>query len=207
MKRWDSILLRVFLSGLPLVIILGIFSYFYGMDIFKGPQGLVKLLYNCAGLVFAIWMLLAIYLCVRLLLSSSFRNTVLAKLTFIRERDEREVMLTGKATKTTFLTSLAILIFLFCLSCFQVSIYRVPPAKAVDGKTGRITLGVGFKLLESSKPADADKTLQKTDIFTYTGLPVTSTAVILLLIIWQIISYNYSMQRLIKNEHKVTYPA
>jgi hypothetical protein len=203
MKRWDSILLKAFLYGLPLVIILSIFSYFYGLEILNRVPDKIKLLYNFAGLVLALWMLLSIYLSVRLMVSSSFRNKVLAKITFIRESDEREVMLTGKAIKTTFLTSLAILIFLFCFSCFQVSIYRVPPAKAVDGKTGRISLGVGFTLLESSKQAHADKTLQKTDIFTYTGLPLSSTAVILLLIIWQIISYNYAMQRLIKNEQRV----
>jgi len=183
---------------------LGIFSYFYGLGIFNQATGKVKFLYNFVGLIFALWMLLSIYLCVRLMVSGSLRNKVLAKLTFIRERDEREVMLTGKATKTTFLTSLAILIFLFCLSCFQVSIYRLPPAKAVDGKTGIVSLGFGFNLLESSKQANANKTLKERDIFTYTGLPVSSTAVILLLIIWQIISYNCSMQRLVKNEHKVT---
>lgn len=203
MKRLDSILLKVLLYGLPLVIILAIFSYCYGLGIFNQATGNVKLLYNFAGLIFALWMMLSIYLSVRLMVSGSFRNKVLAKLTFIREGDEREVILTGKATKTTFLTSLAVLIFLFCLSCFQVSVYRVPPEKAVDGKTGMVSLGFGFHLLESSKQAPPDEKMQKTDKFSYTGLPVSSTTVILMLIIWQIICFNYSMQQLIKNEHKV----
>jgi hypothetical protein len=202
MSRLDSILLKVFLCGLPLVIILAVFTYFYSLGTINQNAGNVKLIYNFAGLVFALWMLLSIYLSVRLMFSGSFRNKVLARLTFIRESDEREVMLTGKATKTTFLTSLAILIFLFCLSCFQISIYRVPPEKAVDGKTGVVTLGFGFNLLAGSKPAPPDEALQKTDILSYTGLPVSSTAVILLIIIWQIISYNYSIQRLIRNGHR-----
>jgi hypothetical protein len=198
MKRIDSIILKVFLYGLPIVIILSIFSYVYNLESLNRATGNVKILYNFAGLIFALWMMISIYLCVRLMFSGSFRNKVLTRLTFIREGDEREVMLTGKATKTAFLTSLAILIFLFCLSCFQVSIYRVPPERAVNGKTGMISLGVGFSLLESSQKAKPDEGIQKTDIFTYTGLPVSSTAVILMLIIWQIVSYNYSMQRLIK---------
>jgi hypothetical protein len=49
-----------------------------------------------------------------------------------------------KRLDTAFLTSLAFLILLFCLSCFQVSIYRLPPEKAVDGKTGIVSLGLGF---------------------------------------------------------------
>ncbi len=202
MKRLDSIFLKVFLYGLPLVIILAIFSYRYGLGRFQGLAGNFKLLYNFSGLVFAIWMLLSIYLSVRLMVSGSFRNLVLARLTFIRERDEREVMLTGRATRKTFLTSLAVLIFLFFLSCFQVSIYRLPPEKAVDGKTGIISLGFGFNLLEYSHKVLPQETLQKTDIFSYAGLPVSSTAVILLLIIWQITSYNFSMQRLMRNEQR-----
>jgi amino acid transporter len=196
MKKLDSILLKIFLYGLPVVTVCAIFSYSYSPEFIKPATGYAKLLYNLAGLVLALWMMLSLFLSVRLLVSGSFRDKVLAKLTFIRERDEREVILTGKATKTTFLTSLAILIFLFFLSCFHVSIYRVSPEKAVDGKTGAISLGLGFSLLESSKQAKPDDATQKKDLFSYTGLPISSTTVILALIIWQIISYNCSMRRL-----------
>jgi len=198
MKRLDSLLLKVFFYGLPVVIILAVFAYLHGLKGIGHDAGPVKMLYNFSGLIFALWMTLSIYLCVRLMVSGSFRNKVLARLTFIRERDEREVILTGKATKTAFMTSLAILIFLFCLSCFQVSIYRVPPEKAVNGKTGFISLGFGFSLLESPTKSQADQAVQKKDIFSYTGLPVSNSTVILALIIWQIVSYNYSMRRLIK---------
>jgi hypothetical protein len=143
-------------------------------------------------------MMVSLYLSVRLMVSGPFRDQVIAKLTFIRERDEREALLTGKATRTTFLTSIAILILLFCLSCFQLSIYRVPPERAVDGKTGIVSLGVGFSLLERPKQVRPEDTIQKKDIFSYTGLPVSSTTVILMLIVWQIVSYNYWMRRLIK---------
>jgi len=198
MKRLDSILLKVFLYGLPPVIVCAIFSYSHSPEFVNPPTGYLKLLYNFAGFILAFWMMLSLYLSVRLMVSGSFRDKVLAKVTFLRERDEREVILTGKATKTTFLTSLAILIFLFFLSAFHVSIYRVPPEKAVDGKTGAVSLGVGFSLLENPKHAKPNDTTLKKDIFSYTGLPISSTAVILVLIIWQIISYNYSMRRLTK---------
>jgi hypothetical protein len=151
-----------------------------------------------AGLVFALWMALSLYLSARLMISGPFRDQVIARLTFIRERDEREAILTGKAARTTFLTSLAILIFLFCLSCFQVSIYRLPPERAVDGKTGIVSLGLGFNLLEHSKQDRPREIIEKKNIFSYTGLPVSSTTVILMLIVWQIISYNYLMRRLTK---------
>ena len=198
MKKVDSMLLKAFLYGLPAVIVLAGFSYSYSLGIINHAASYLKLLYNFSGLVLAAWMTLAIYLSVRLIVSGAFRDKVLAKLTFIRERDEREVVLTGKAARTTFLTSLAILIFFFCLSCFQISIYRVSPQEAIDGKTGMVSLGFGFNLLESSPKDKTDHTIRKQDIFSYTGLPVSNATIILVLIIWQIISYNYSMWRLTK---------
>jgi hypothetical protein len=198
MKRFDSLLLKIFLYGLPAVVVLAAFSYFYSTGIVSHVYVHFRLLNLLAGLVIAGWMTLCLYLSVRLMVSGPFRDRVMAKLTFIRERDEREAILTGKATRTTFLTSLAILIFLFCLSCFQVSIYRGPKERAIDGKTGFVSLGLGFSLLEHSKQDRANDKIEKKDMFSYTGLPVSSTAVILLLIIWQILCYNYSMRRLTK---------
>jgi hypothetical protein len=198
MKRFDSLLLKIFLYGLPAVVVLAAFSYFYSTGIVSHVYVYFRLLNLLAGLVIAGWMTLCLYLSVRLMVSGPFRDRVMAKLTFIRERDEREAILTGKATRTTFLTSLAILIFLFCLSCFQVSIYRVPKERAIDGKTGFVSLGLGFSLLEHSKQDRANDKIEKKDMFSYTGLPVSSTAVTLLLIIWQILCYNYSMRRLTK---------
>jgi len=198
MKRLDSLVLKVFLYGLPAVIVFAAFSYCYSSGVVNHAYIYFRLLNSLAGLVIAVWMTLSLYLSVRLMVSEPFRDQVIARLTFMRERDEREALLTGKATRTTFLTSLAILIFLFCLSCFQVSIYRVPPERAVDGKTGIISLGLGFNLLENTKQDSPKNIAEKKDIFSYTGLPVSSTTVILILIGWQIIAYNYSMRRLTK---------
>lgn len=197
MNRADSVLTKVFLYGLPLIAIFGVFSYSYHTGIIDHSAGAAQFFNKIAGLLYAIWMTLSIFLSIRLMASGPFRDQVLSRLTFIRERDEREVMLTGKATKTTFLTTLAILMFLFCLSCFQVSIYRVPPEMAVDGKTGFVTLGLTCNLLENSRQAGAHKEeFLKQDIFTYSGLPISSTAIILGLFIWQICSYNITMRRL-----------
>ncbi|MDD5021997.1 MAG: hypothetical protein PHR82_07740 [Endomicrobiaceae bacterium] len=184
MNKSDYILGKVFMLGVPLIILMAVMGNF------------CKNNFIC-GFLFALWILLAIYLSIRLIISESFRETVLVKLTFIKERDEREVLLTGKATKTVFLTSLAILLLLFCLSCFQISIYRTSPEKAINGKTGVVSLGFNFSLLPvSSAPID-NSVIQK-NIFSYTQLPISATAIILIMILWQIVFYNYSMRKLLK---------
>lgn len=198
MKRFDLILLKIFLYGLPVVIVLAVFGYCYSQGIVDRANGIVSLMNSVTGLLFAAWMAITLYLSFRLTISESLRDQVIAKITFMRERDEREAILTGKATKTTFLITLAILILLFSLSCIQVSIYRVPQDQAVDGKTGMISLGLGFNLFEHEKQDQASKEIQRENIFLYKGLPVSSEAILLMLIVLQIISYNYSMRRLMK---------
>lgn len=198
MKNFDSVLLRIFLYGLPIIVILAIFSYSYDYETIDSASNYIKLIYNFAGIMFASWMLFSIYLGIRLMFCEIFREKVLTRLTFIKERDEREIMLTGKAAKTTMLTTLAILIFLFCLSCFQVSVYSIPPEKAIDGKTRIVSLDLKFELLKSLPKNPSQETIQKQAILDYTGLPISSSAVILGLIMWQIIAYNYSMRRLMK---------
>lgn len=198
MKKLDFMLLKIFLYGLPLFILLAVFAYCYGNGTVDHGIGCSRFLNNVAGFVIVAWMALTFYLSLRLMVSGQLRNRVIAKITFMRERDEREALLTGKATKATFLTSLAILIFLFWLTCFQISIYRVPPDQAIDGKTGRVSLGIGFSLLESAKQEQPTDTTQKNYLFDYRGLPLSSPTIILLMILWQIGYYNYSMRRLLK---------
>lgn len=118
------IILRTFLYGLPVLAGIAVFNHFYG----------VRALYNMSGFLFAIWMVLSVYLGIRLVVSGDFRDRVLVRLTFIRERDEREVLLTGKATKTALMTSMAVLILLFCLSCFQVSFLNCLQIRPSTGK-------------------------------------------------------------------------
>jgi len=195
MKRLDRILLKVFLLGLPVLAGVALFNYAFDTGL---AAGRLKMVYNAGGFLFAAWMLLSVYLSLRLIVSGTLRDRVLARLTFMRERDEREALLTGKATKSTLLTSLAILIFLFCLSCFQVSFFKLPPEKALNGKTRGFSLGLAFSLSRDFETKRADATLRQYDVFSYSGLPVSSSAIILFLIAWQIASYNYTIRRLTK---------
>lgn len=198
MKRFDSVLLRIFLYGMPLIFLLAIFSYSYDSVPPASASNYIKLLDNFSGLMFMSWMLLSIYLGIRLMFSGVFREKVLTKLTFIKERDEREVMLTGKAAKTTMLTTLAILIFLFVLSCLQISFYSIPSEKGIDEKATMISCDVKLELLENFPKDDVQEATQKQTIFAYTGLPISSSAVILGLIVWQVVAYNDSMRRFMK---------
>lgn len=198
MKKWDTVMLKMFLFGLPLVLLYAVFAYSIDWQSAGADGGTLRLLYDLGGLFLAIWMLLAVIVSLRLVFSSSFREIALVKFTLLREQDERESFLTGMAARETMLTTIAILIFLFCLSCFQVSVDRLPPDQTVDGKTRSLSLGMKFELFSGGKdPGSREKSPDQT-IVAYNGLPFSTSSIIAGLTLWQIFAYNRSIRRLMK---------
>jgi len=201
MNRFDRVILKIFLYELPIILLYFISISIFGLEAAAQKNSYAKVWYDFGGcFIFGSWMVVSLCLSIRLMVSASCREKVLAKLTFLKERDEREVLLTGQAAKNTMLTTLAILLFLFCLSCFQISIYQVPPEQAVDGKSRVLSLGLQFDFINSTtkKPPQTDENPEKENLVSYTALPISSSSVIIGLIGWQIVSYNYLMRRAMK---------
>ncbi len=198
MKKWESILLKGFLYGLPILVVYAVFSYSIDWKNVPQSDNFLRTLYDLGGLILGVWMILAVSLSLRLLFSGTFREATLAKLTLIKERDERESFLTGRAAKSTMLASIAILIFLFCLSCFQVYYYTLPPEQVVEGKTKAISLGMRLDLFADEAGRAADTATGGKSLWSYSGLPFSSSSIILGLIIWQIGFYHFSIKRMMK---------
>ena len=60
----------------------------------------------------AFWILITFLLTIAMFFSKKLRNDVLSKLSGMKERDEREVQIVGKALKSTYLSTMTILLFL-----------------------------------------------------------------------------------------------
>jgi hypothetical protein len=198
MKKFDTVLLKAFLYELP-ILVLYFISLIFDLEKAANTSTYAKVWYEFGGcVVFGSWMVISLLLSFRLMMSAEFRERVLSKITFLKERDEREIILTGQAAKTTMLTTLAVLIFLFCLSCFQVSVYRVPPEQVIDGKNNVLALNLNFDLINISQCKISPDDTDRQDIVSYTGLPIPNSSIIIGLICWQIIAYNYLMRRAMK---------
>jgi hypothetical protein len=188
MKIFDKIALYVFLGEVPLLILFIVSCQWLALPQLEASNAAAKALYDFGGfVVFGSWAFLAIYFSSKMLLQPSFRKVVLAKITFMRERDEREIFLTGQAAKHTMLTTLAILIFLFCLSCFTFS---------YDEKSHEASWGIGFELTSSNDIANTETnySTHADGRYSYDGLPVSMQTILAGLIGWQIFSYNYYMK-------------
>jgi hypothetical protein len=76
----------------------------------------------------AFWTLITFFLTIAMFFSKRLRNDVLAKLSGMKERDEREVQIVGKALKATYLSTMTILLFLLIISLFDIRVEK----KSVD---------------------------------------------------------------------------
>lgn len=151
-----------------------------------------SLLWDIAGWHFITWFILLVYFIMSLVFWSAFREKILTILTFSKERDERESYISGKASKATFYSTLAILILFFFLSGLHLHIYKKPKEEAIDGKRGTITIGYSFSFVNSAKTKDLEVFDQSKNekILVVDGIPLTQESILLFLILYHVISYH-----------------
>ncbi len=192
---------KYLLFVMPLVIgtIIWSLSVSDGGSKLEGPQGVA---YDIFGWHFIIWFILLIYFIFSLVVWGTFREKILMMLTFSKERDERESYISGRASKATFYSTLAVMILLFFLSGLNVDIYRKPKSQAIDGKRGRITIGYGFEFINSAKKSEKPEAIleveeEKEQIFKMNGIPFTQESILLFLILYHLASFHlFSRKRL-----------
>ena len=77
---------------------------------------------TCAGIVGALWILSVIYILAKMVLVHSYRESLLAKIFQQSIADEREMIISGNASKKTYFFSASIILVLLFISVFKISI-------------------------------------------------------------------------------------
>ena len=141
MKIFKKIVIGYVFYTFPLTFILFLYVLFKNpnfesaMDSMLGPPVAVQ------GLI---WSLTSLALTISMFFSQALRNSVLAKLSGIKERDEREAQIVGKALKSSYLTSMTILLLLLSVSFVRIEIGRVSNDILEPGELrGYIQFGFG----------------------------------------------------------------
>ncbi len=145
-----------------------------------------------------VWTLTALGLTISMIFSAKLRNTVLVKLSGIKERDEREVQIVGKALKSSYLTGMTILLCLLSISFLQVTITKKSPDNLAPGELQRsIQLGFHAELTDSDAIITGKEGY---DIYyQYNDVPFSVPSLILLMLVWQIASYRYVSRKALKH--------
>jgi len=154
-------------------------------------QSTTGILWDIFGWLFIAWTLDLIYLVTKMVFSKSVRNVVMTKLAGMKERDERESEVAGSAAKFSFLSTLALLLFLFVFSVSNLSVTKHP--KTLDKKHGTVQIGFNVKAIDDE--ALVYETKGDVESFNYKGFPLSKPLIILLLIFWQVGSYHLIARR------------
>lgn len=158
-------------------------------------------MWDYIGTVIMIWFALAVFTTLRLLFSSRFREETFAKLGMIKERDEREVEITGSASKFSMIASIALLLFFLFFNSMSFGLKKHNDhVIGSDGKpkNGTLSLGFSFRMFDD-KAIDYINNDSERE-FNYKELPISKTGIILILIFWQVGTYHLAARRRLKEE-------
>lgn len=181
MNNYDSILLKCFLILTPLSWIVVIIAVLTGAS-----DDWVN---HLAGVCMFLWIIFSIYLLVKMIYCSSFRENLLTKLFKQKVADEREVFISGDATNKTYFFSASIILTLLFFSVLKISVVNVTKEDRDLGKRGSISIGFGYSIF-------SEKALAKSSTeFSLKELPISKEALLSLMLILQLASYHLYFRR------------
>lgn len=144
-----------------------------------------------------LWLALLLVFLVRLAFRDETQEFALKRLAGITERDEREEVFVGAAARRSFLATSGLLVFLLFLSCFTVSIAKIPPEQIVDGRKSMLKIGFRLVGLEPRAVTPSASTAPTGDsvIFDHQDIPITKSGLILMVLVWQLTTFRVQFRR------------
>ncbi len=144
-----------------------------------------------------IWFLCLVVFLILMVFIPSTREMVTRRIANIKERDEREIYITGQASKKAFTSTLSILIFLFFISIFTFNVSKIPPEEIVNNRKKSLSIGLNFKLTDDPK---IEKDPNGQVLVESKDIPISKSAILLLLIVWQISMFGFSARKIANEE-------
>jgi hypothetical protein len=139
-----------------------------------------------------LWFTVLIIFLAMLVAVPSVREKTLRRLANLKERDEREEYITGKASRAAYISTLSLMIFFLFFSIFSFSYYRVPENQAIHGKRNTISVNAEFNLLGDSQIIYSPGTEM---VFTTKNLSLSPASILFILIGWQLLAFNLAARK------------
>ncbi len=195
MNRFDKIIYNVIKFGLLPVIIVVTWAALTNPSILDNPSGPLKTLWTILDCTLLLWIFSLFYLVVKMVLTKSLRDAILIKFAGMKERDERESYISGEAAKFSVLSTMAVMVLLLFFSLLMFYVKVENKNSGLNKHLGTLQVGFNFNPLKeeslaSEPPAGEVRTAK------YSGIPLSDSIVIMILLIWQIGSYRFFIKKL-----------
>ncbi len=194
MNKINYYIQKYLIWALPVVALTVIWGLFQS-DLEIRQQGSFALtaLWEVMSWALIIWFICLLIFMVLLVFRKDTQESSIKHLAGIKERDEREQIVMGLAARRSFVATTALLIFLFFVSCFTLSVARLPD-NTVDGK--KSSLSIGFKFSGTDR-----KTTSSTDgkvMFEHHDIPLSKSAILLIVLVWQVSVFRFKARHELK---------
>jgi hypothetical protein len=198
MKKVNMWLQNYLVFSLPFVVVCEIWGSIQSdREILVNGSFLEKAAWEVLSWNLMIWFLCLIIFLILMVFVPSTRDIVTRRIANIKERDEREIYITGQASKKAFTSTLSLLVFLFFISIFTFNVSKIPPEEIINNRAKSLSIGFNFKLTDDPK-IEKDQAGQV--LMESKDIPLSKSAILLLLIVWQISMFGFSARKIAKEE-------
>lgn len=193
MTKILRIIQNYLLFSLPFVIACMIWSSIgTESEILNHGSWITKALWETLSWNLMFWFTVLILFLIALVTIPQARDKTLKRLANLNERDEREQLITGKAARTAYISTLSLMILFLFFSVFTLNIWRVPLNQAVNGKRGFVSIGLHFNFLEHPSP---EKISENEVVFQSNDFPLSKSGLVLTLLVWQLLAFNWTARK------------
>lgn len=197
MNLFKKIVIGFVFYTFPLAIVGFLFIGLYENSIIPHIKPYITGLYAITLVHAVFWTLIVLLLTIAMFFSKRLRNDVLSKLSGMKERDEREVQIVGKALKSTYLSTMTILLFLLIISLFNIYIEKKSVDSVEPGQLrNSVSIHLGFDIIDHHAFIREKEGYE--EYFEINDLPISSSTLIIILMLWQIFSYLHVTRRSLK---------
>jgi len=189
MNKLFRIVRYYLLFGFPFVIAFIFFAYLNNHDSHVWQSTLRSIL----SVNLMLWISFLFIFLVMLVFMPMAREKTLRHLANLKERDEREQYITGKAARVSYIASLSLMILLFFISIVDVQYRPIIENQGIPNKPQRaVEISVGFRLFD---PVFTSNQVKSQSGFTTENSKLSTSAVILILMCWQLFIFNLAAKR------------
>ena len=191
MKTFNSWVQKYLIFAFPVVagtIVWGLFQS--DSEIRSRGSFALTALWEVMSCSLILWFIALAAFMVLLVVRKDTQEASIKFLAGIKERDEREEAIVGTAASRSFVATTALLIFLLFASCFTLSVTRLPD-HAIDGKRSSLSLGFRFSGTDLTPTTSEDGRV----IFEHGDLPLSKSAILLLVLVWQLAAFRFKFRR------------
>lgn len=186
MNKFIQIIHRYLIIGLPFVIGCILWQTIQPEIADKQSSHFSQILWNVLGINLMLWFAILALLLLLLIIVPQVREKTLRWIANIKERDEREEYITGKAARAAYISTLSLIIFFFAVSVVSLNIERI-------GSESKKHLAVSISIDIGKKPETTSTNNEL--LFQSRNLSLPTSTILFILLCWQLLVFNFAARK------------